>query len=191
MNIELLPGLTNVVRFPVELRVAPSMGVIAEIRPDVREVELVAESFHLELPGPDLRQQVDAQTAAYIAEHILPLTPAEQKAALAELLHQVETDAVAACRRADRVSQASSAAQQRLARVRADGGSWLASLETAAEALTQEAAELLIAAHVRCEEASGVNRAVGLARRGEPWAPFDLRAEEEALFGPIEPRRAG
>ena len=37
MNIELLPGLTNVIRFPIELRAAPSMDVLYEIEPDSRE----------------------------------------------------------------------------------------------------------------------------------------------------------
>ncbi|MEJ7715981.1 MAG: hypothetical protein WKF40_09910 [Thermoleophilaceae bacterium] len=39
------------------------MDVIHEIEPDVREVLRVGESFFLELPEPDLREQVDAETA--------------------------------------------------------------------------------------------------------------------------------
>jgi hypothetical protein len=42
---------------------------------------------------------------------------------------------------------------------------------------------LFIEALVAAEEAEGVARAVGLARRGEPWTPRDLRADEAALFG--------
>jgi hypothetical protein len=51
-------------------------------------------------------------------------------------------------------------------------------------ALAFRASELVIAAHRRVEEAEGVARAVGLARRGEVRTPRDLRADEEAVFGP-------
>ena len=51
-------------------------------------------------------------------------------------------------------------------------------------------AALLIGAHARVEEAEGVARAVGLARRGESWTPRDFRAEQDALFAPPV-RRAG
>jgi hypothetical protein len=35
---------------------------------------------------------------------------------------------------------------------------------------------------VLAEEAEGVARAVGMAKRGETWVPFNLQAEAEALF---------
>jgi hypothetical protein len=49
---------------------------------------------------------------------------------------------------------------------------------------------LLIATYIRVEEAEGVARAVGFARRGEVRSPRDLRADEEVVFGPAV-RRAG
>ena len=45
-------------------------------------------------------------------------------------------------------------------------------LEEAADSLLSQAAELLILAHQRCQKAHGVNRAVGMARRGETWTPY-------------------
>ena len=45
MQIELLPGLTNVIRFPLEERVRPSIMLLHEIEPDVREVLNLAEAF--------------------------------------------------------------------------------------------------------------------------------------------------
>ena len=171
MNIELMPGLTNVVRFPIELRMAPSIDLIYEIEPDVREVLSVGESFFLVLPDLDLRDQVDAHTAAYIAEHVLPLAPAERRPALEEMLNPIMVRAVDACRKADRIGKRSVEAQQRLHQAQVAGSSWLEPLEQAADGLLQEAAELLILAHQRCQEAHGVNRAVGLARRGEAWTP--------------------
>lgn len=182
MNIELLPGLTNVVRFPLEQRMAPSMEMIFEIQPDCREVERVGEAFQLELPPHDLHRHVDAQTARTIAEQVLPLAPSERKPALDALLRPVLASAVEACRRADRVGQHAAKAQERLLAALTEGGFWLPPLEEQADALTQQAAELLILAHQRCLEARGVARAVGFAQRDEPWVPYDPQAATLALL---------
>ena len=172
MNIELMPGMTNVVRFPVEERVAPSMSVIYAIEPDVREVLQVGECFVLELPDPEHANRVDAETARYIAEQVLPLAPSERGPALDDLLRPVMAAAVEACRQADRVGKRAVEAGERLAVAQAGGGQWLGSLEEAADGLLGQTAELLMLAHQRCQEAHGVNRAVGMARRGEPWTPY-------------------
>jgi len=176
VNIELMPGLTNLVRFPVELRMAPSMGVIYEIEPDVREVLRVGESFFLKLPAPDLREQVDAETADYIAEHVFPLAPGERTHALDELLRPVVAKAIEACRHADRAAKRSVEAQEKLLFAQTEGSYWMEPLEASADALANEGAELLILAHQRCQEAHGVHRAVAIARRGEVWTP-DSTAE--------------
>jgi hypothetical protein len=172
VNIELMPGLTNVVRFPVEERVAPSMAVIYGIEPDVREVLQVVEGFFLEQPDLELANGVDAETALYIAEQVLPLPPSERGPALDDLLRPVVAAAVEACRRADRVGKRAVAAGERLAVAQASGGQWLGLLEEAADSLVGQAAELLVLAHQRCQEAHGVSRAVGMARRGETWTPY-------------------
>ena len=190
MNIELLPGLTNVIRFPIELRAAPSMEVLCEIEPDSREVSLIAESYMLELPEPDLFDLVDQETALHIALHVLPLAPAEQKAALAALLDPVVTVAIAACRDADRTSKRLVKAETLLLHAKTEGGYTLQPLEENANALSQQAAELLILAHRRCVEAHGVNRAVGKARRGETWAPNNLVENTEWLIAAGEADRA-
>ena len=190
MNIELLPGLTNVVRFPLEQRVAPSMELIFEIQPDCREVERVGEAFRLELPPHDLHRHMDAQTAGHLAEHVLPLAPGEREPALDALLRPVVARAVEACRHADRVGQQATKAQERLLAVQTEGGAWLAPLEEQADALTQQAAELLILAHQRCQEARGVSRAVGFAQRDETWAPFDLQAATMAMLEDEQRHRA-
>jgi len=181
VNIELMPGLTNVVRFPVEERRAPSMAVIYEIEPDVREVLRVGESFFLELPDPELANQVDAETARYIAEQVLPLTPAERGPALDDLQHPMVAAAVEACRHADRVGKRAVEAGERLAMAQAGGGQWLGVLEQAADGLVSQAAELLILAHQRCQEAHGVNRAVGMARRDEAWTPYSAAETSDWL----------
>ena len=186
MNIELLPGLTNVIRFPIELRAAPSMDVLYEIEPDSREVSLIAESYMLELPEPELFDLVDQETAL----HVLPLAPAEQKAALAALLDPVVTLAVATCRDADRTSKRLVKAEALLLRATTEGGYSLQPLEENANALSQQAAELLILAHRRCVEAHGVNRAVGKARRGETWTPNNPAENTEWLIAAGEADRA-
>ena len=174
MNIEMLPRLDNVLRFPIELRVALSMDVIYEIEPDCREVFRVAESFKLELPDPDLFDQVDSETALYIAKHVLPLACSEQKSVLNALLDPLVRRAVQACREMDRVGVRSVQAEQLLYRAQTEGGYHLPSLVEAADALGNQAAELLILAYARCREAHGANRAIGMALRNETWRPRSL-----------------
>ena len=190
MNIELLPGLTNVVRFPLEQRMAPSMELIAVIEPDAREVLRLGESFFIELPEHDLRERVDAETARYIAEHVLPLASSERGPALDELLHPVMARAVAACRRADQVSERAFEAQRHLLEMQTEHGAWEGPFQQNADALLQEAAELLILAHRRCQEAHGVDRAVGMARRDEAWTPDSMESATEWLIAAGEADRA-
>ncbi len=59
MNIELSPGLTNVIRFPVEQPARPSYALLTEIEPDIREVMNVAEAFGLEGVDPTLKDATD------------------------------------------------------------------------------------------------------------------------------------
>ncbi len=72
MHIELLPGVANVIRFPVELRTRPTLGLMREIAPDCRERSLVTEAFGLEEPAHDLRHQVDRDTAEHILNAMAP-----------------------------------------------------------------------------------------------------------------------
>ena len=60
MRIELLPGMTNVVRFPVERRARATLELLRGIAPDVREVLSLAEAFGIEPPVHDLRERADA-----------------------------------------------------------------------------------------------------------------------------------
>ena len=181
MNIEILPGLDNVVRFPIELRVAPSMEVLYDIAPDPREVLLIADSYQLEPPDPELAHQVDAETARYVAEHVLPLAPSERPAVLSGLLDPVVRRAVEACRDADRASKQLVRAEQILLHAQTEGGYSLPPLEEEADALSWRAAELLILAHERCQEARGVDRAIGTARRGETWTPYSAAETSDWL----------
>jgi len=183
MRFEVLPGLTNVIRFPVELRERPSLEVLREIAPDVREVLAIAEAFGLEAPVHDLRGQVDVETAAHIAAHI-PLSdpPAVREAGLAAMIEPLVAAAIDACREAHDLSAEAAEAQQAFRLAERSGGYWLEPLRDRAETLTERAVTLLVAAHARVEETEGVARAVDFARHGEPWAPRDHDAETDALL---------
>jgi len=175
VNIELIPGLSNVIRFPVEDRVEPSMDLLNDIGPDPREVLAVAESFHLEAIDPDLQDATDAETARHIAEQILPLKLDQNalKLRLTALLDPVVVEAVRACRTHRKKAEAALGAQELALKAKTEGGFWLPPLEEEADALTMETAKLFLEAARRLRIASGVSRAVGFARRGEPWVPYD------------------
>jgi len=181
MRIELLPGMSNVVRFPVERRARPTLDLLREIAPDVREVLSIAEAFDLDVAVPDLRARVDVETAEYILNHFSG-RGAMLHRALDELLDPIVAKAVVACRAAHDLSVAAAEAQQVLLRAQTAGHFWIDPLRERAEALTLRTAGLLIEAHARVEEAEGVARAVDLARRGEPWRPRDHGAEDDALL---------
>jgi len=133
------------------------------------------------MPVPDLRERVDAATAEHIANQ-LPARGSEREAMLGELLKPVVASAVAACRAAHDAWGEAAAAEQRLRRAQRTGHFWVEPLQERTEAVAHRAAELLLAAHVRAEEAEGVARAVGLARSGEAWVRRNINVEAEEVF---------
>ena len=183
MNIELVPGLTNVVRFPLEERVKPSMALIREIEPDVREVFQVNDAFRLDLVRGELFEASDLETARFIAEQVVPASPSE-------LLDPVLANAVEACRAAHAASVASTNAHVKAHAAKVNGSGWLDGLEARATMLAERAAVLLVEAHNACEQARGVSRAVGFASRGEIWVPYaEVRATETDFWTELENRQ--
>jgi len=175
MHIELLPGQDNVVRFPVELRARPSMGLIREIAPDSREVGLAALSFGVEEPAHDLRHRVDRDTAEHILNAVAPEPGEVRRLALEGLLTPLVKAAVEACRASSEASHQLAVAQQRALNAQTVGSLWAEQLGGQADEQSRRAVELLLEAHARCEEAEGAGRAVGMALRGETWVPHDPR----------------
>lgn len=171
LNTKVAREQTNVVQFPVELRVAPSMALIREMEPDLRDVAFAGESLGLGVPAPDLQERVAAETAQQIVGQVLPLAPAARRRALDDLLRPVVARAVEACREAERATTMSAKAARDVLIALAEGGHWMEPLEKRADALLHEAAALLIVAHGRCQEAHGVSHAVDLARWGQAWTP--------------------
>jgi hypothetical protein len=178
--IEYLPGTENVIRFPVERRVRPTMELLREIRLDARTVLANAETMGYEAPEPDVRDRTDRSTA----EHILLNTSTGErpsKAFLDELLDPVVTRAVELTREAgDAVAQAR-AAQKAVAAARAckQETTWLN--ERASLAMFHACGRAL-EAHIEAEKAEGVARAVGFARRGETWRSRDEDMELDLLM---------
>ena len=181
MSVELLSGTTNVVRFPVERRAPLTLEVLRGIAPDVREVMNLAEAFGMERPAPDLRERADVATAEHIANQI-PASSAEREALLGEMLKPVIAEAIASCRAAHDAWLEAAAAEEVVVRARRGGHCSSEALEESAAALTRRAAERLLIAHIRSEQAEGVARAVGFARSGEAWRPRDVRRQAEELF---------
>ena len=168
---DLLDPGTNVVRFPSGRAARPLMESVCAVEPDVREVQFAAASLGLELPAAALRDRVDEETARHIAEQILPLAPSERRLALDGLVAPVVAGALRACADAAWTSGHCTAALRDVDQARREGGHWLDPLEERAAVLRLEAGRLLVVAYRRCQEAHGVARAVGLARRGESWTP--------------------
>ena len=180
MRVELLPGMTNVVRFPVERRALPTLELLRGIAPDVREVLNVAEAFGLERPVPDLRERADAVSAEHIANQV-PAGGAGE-VMLGELLEPIVAGAIASCREAHDAWLEAAAEEEVLVRAQQAEHFSIEPLQERAAALARRAAERLVVAHMRTEEAEGVARAVGLARSGEAWRPRNVHREAEELF---------
>ncbi len=157
---------SNIIRFPVELRAKPSIDLLLDVAPDLREVALVAAAFGLEEPDPDGLDKADHAMAERIAQTIWPADPVERRAALNALLKPIVERAVAACAEARQAALRSDEAGEKLANAQIKGGYWLEPLEAAANARAVEAARLQIAAHAAAQAAHGADRAVGFAKRG-------------------------
>ena len=182
MRPELLPGMTNVLRFPVELRARPTLQLLWEIAPDVREVLALADAFDLEMPVHNLRDLVDADAGEHIANHA-PAGGPQRTAMLTEMLDGVVRPAVAAVRAAHDAGAEARETQQALLRAQASGGFWIEPLRERSGKLGLRLAELLVTAHAQAEAAFGVARAVDLARLGETWIPYSIRSLEAEVFG--------
>jgi len=175
-------GSSNVVRFPIEERERPTLDLLRELAPDVREVERTAEAFQLAVPDPGFRHRIDEEAAEYILTHIDPAPGETRTAALRALRDRAVVAAVKAARAWRRATTEADDARRLVVRGRAVGGYWLDALEQRRERLEQEAAVWLLEAHMRTEEAEGVARAVRLALSGETWTPYNHHRETDALF---------
>jgi hypothetical protein len=182
MRYETMTLGSNVIRFPVELRAKPSIDLLIEVAPDSREVELIAEAFGFDAPGPDGRSKADRTMAETIAKTDLPADPKERRAALNAMLKPLVDRAVAACGEARQTALRSDEAGAKLANAQIEGGYWLAPLEDAANHWALESARLQLNAYEAAEAAHGAGRAIEFAKRGEPWRPSNVEEDVDALI---------
>src|SRR5271165_6784644 len=127
MRAELLPGMTNVVRFPVERRARPTLELLREIAPDVREVLAMADALGVEAPDPRLRDEADAEMAEWIVNQVPPAGP-ERAAMPAGCREEALVRAISACRAVHDASLQLAAARLTLVRAQTKGGHWIAPL---------------------------------------------------------------
>lgn len=113
MRLEFMPVHLNVVRFPLERRVPPSLRLLRAIAPDLREVALVAEAFGLPDIRADLRHLADARMAERLAEERLPVEPQARRSALKLIMRPLVVRAVRACSRGSKMLDEAIAAQGR------------------------------------------------------------------------------
>ena len=165
--------LSNVIRFPLERIRGLSLDLLREVAPDLREVLLAADSCGLDNPRRDLSDIVDARTAEYILNEAPQQPGAARTQMLDAMASRVIEAAAASCRAVQAAHRAAAAMRQSLEAARRIGQGWEEELEQRSSELTLAWAASLVEAYERCEEAEGVVRATGLARRGEPWTPVD------------------
>jgi hypothetical protein len=184
MQIEMLLGSDNVIRFPVEMRENPSMRLLHQLRPDVRVLFMQAEGLGFELPQHGLRDCTDQATAEHIAGH-LDADGRAPKQFLDELLEPLLQRAVEAARKAVVAAASAQAARRGAASVHAPDA-----LKERALEMTEQAVRLGLEAHAFCEETIGVERAVRYARTGEPWVSRDQEADMDILIAAEVARRS-
>src|ERR1700683_62189 len=160
MRYETLTLGGNVIRFPVELRAKPSIDLLIDVAPDLREVELIAAAFGFEAPDPEGRRRADRAMAERIAAMDLPIDRQERRAALNAILKPLVDRAVAACAQARQASLRSEADNEKFAKGQMEGGYWLAPLREAADYWAVEAARLQIVAHEAAQIGYRVGRAI-------------------------------
>jgi hypothetical protein len=175
---------SNVIRFPVERRAVPSLGLLAEIAPDCREVWRAIKAFDIELEQDpaDMRAGADRAAAERIRDEVPPEPGSAWQCALTALLAPLVNRAVTLCAQASEARAAAEMASARLETARAEGGYRTLPHEHRAASLAETAARQLVDAYLAYEEAAGAARAVRLARADEIWRPFDLHAEASALL---------
>ena len=190
MAPDLLPGTTNVVRFPIEERGRPTLELMRMLSPDVRTLDLLAEGYGLELPAPDFRDRVDAEAADHILNHLDPEVGARRTEQLVTLLEPLVVTAVETARAARAAWTLVGEGRRQIAQAKREGGYWLQALEDGLNSQERLAAEATIEAHLRVEEAEGVTRAVSIARQGEVWTPRNVATDLDVLLGYQQGTRA-
>ena len=160
MRWELMPGTSNVVRFPVELVAKPTSDLLRSVAPDVREVSLVAEAFGLDEPPMEVRNASDRAMAERIAATTCwPEDARAKRAALEAMLKPLVERALRMCREAREAGLRSDDATEKFVSAELEGGYWLKPLKDASDYWAMESARRLIEAYAAAE--AGLGRGAG------------------------------
>jgi hypothetical protein len=182
MRYESLTLGGNVIRFPIEMRAKPSIDLLIEIAPDMREVELIAEAFGFDVPDPEGRDNADRAMGERIAAMALPADRHGRREVLDAILKPIVDRAVAACGEARQAALRADEAGAKYASAQIEGGYWLAPLEETADHWAVESARLQLIAHTAAQAAHGASRAIACAARGEAWRPPNVDEDLTALI---------
>ncbi len=182
MRLELVPSTSNVVRFPIERRVAASVELLSDTAPDAREVSNVAEAFGFEQPDPQLYDRADRAMAETLQSFDLPRTAVARHRIVDDLYQPLMDEAIQAIEAASAAGRLSEQAQQHLYQTATVHGLEDRSLGDQADRLAFQAARALLNAHERVQWALGSWRAADVARRGVLWVPRDRSMEHDWLW---------
>ena len=69
MRVQVVDGMTKILRFPVKFREPPSMFVVRQLRLDRRELFMRAAGFGFAVPPINLRGHTDRATGAHNDAH--------------------------------------------------------------------------------------------------------------------------
>lgn len=163
----------------------PDLNTLYAVEPDYEEATLLALQNGVDEPDlVDTFEDTDADTAAYIAEHLPRGTP-DRDAQLEALRAEIFAEAITASRKALVLLADLCSAEATALRLKADAPH--SDAARVAEAAIPDAARLAAEAAVEAVEASarakGAGRAIDLALKGIEWTPRDLRADEADVFG--------
>lgn len=179
-----MSGVQNVVQFPLRRVLPAQVDAAFAAVPDVREIGNLVDAFRLEMPGEEVRQQVEAEVAQFVLSNVPAERGARREAALRELLAEYASAADAAAEVARVQWVAANDAQERVVeRQRDESERAVRVYLDHANEITAEAAQSSVTAYRLALEASAAARVVSMALRGEEWRPFDLRETAAELFG--------
>ena len=181
----------NVVRFPFELR-ETSLLTLGDVEPDLREIDLIAEAFGLDVPDLDLAEQAEIEAVKMLKTVQVPEDANARRKVLRRMEREALRSAIVASREARRAIKSSDEMQARAVAARNAGDGSAGFFDTLAEDAARTSAMWILSAFCLAQKARGVSRAIGFALRGEAWAPFDIQAETEWLIasGPVRPGTA-
>lgn len=180
MTVIAMP-INNVVRFPIERRLAPTMGLVFKLAPDDVDVWKAIELHDLEVPASDVRAETDQNTAQHVAGNFGGLDAAARADALDGLLAVHVGRAVNACLHAETAARVAAEATLSLDHAKKAPDVRLIDIEGRAGSATRAAAEALVEANRLCEAAKGAARAIDIARTGALWHALTIDEQAEAL----------